>query len=88
MTIPPTTVDCRGNPVAPGDLVRILDIPPDPDMDDDDADLFNDMIGSTCVVEHLDADGAAWVAIWWNACDGPLLTSVGLLPAQMEKAAA
>lgn len=86
--MPVTTFDRLGQPVATGDRVKILAISPDPEMDDDDLDMFNDMIGSTCEVERIDADGAAWVAIWWNGFEGPLLTSVGLAPGQMEKAAA
>lgn len=86
--MPDTTCDRHGQPVAVGDEVKILTITPDPDMDDDDLDLFLDMIGSTCVVERIDDDGVAWVAIWWNGFDGPLLTSVGLDPAQMERMAA
>ncbi len=83
-----STFDRRGQPVAVGDEVKILAITPDHDMDDDDLDMFLDMVGSTCVVERVDEEGVAWVAIWWNGFDGPLLTSVGLDPAQMEKAAA
>jgi hypothetical protein len=86
--MPVTTFDRHGQPVATGDRVKILAISTDPEMDDDDLDMFNDMIGSTCEVERIDADGAAWVAIWWNGFEGPLLTSVGLTPGQMEKAAA
>ena len=86
--MPVTTFDRLGQPVATGDRVKILAISPDPEMDDDDLDMFNDMIGSTCEVKRIDADGAAWVAIWWNGFEGPLLTSVGLAPGQMEKAAA
>lgn len=83
-----TTLDCTGRPVATGDRVRVLDVTIDPDMDDDDRDMFVDMIGSICEVERIDADGAAWVAVWWNGFEGPLLTTVGLAPAQMEKVAA
>ncbi len=86
--MPVTTIDRHGQPVVTGDRVKILAISPDLEMDDDDLDMFNDMIGSTCEVERIDADGAAWVAIWWNGFEGPLLTSVGLTPGQMEKAAA
>lgn len=86
MNAPATTVDRHGLAVAPGDQIRILDVTPDPDMDEDDLDMFRDMIGSTCVVERIDDDGAAWVAVWWNGFEGPLLTTVGLLPGQMEKA--
>ena len=86
--MPDTTCDRHGQPVAVGDEVKILAITPDPNMDDDDLDLFLDMIGSTCVVERIDDEGVAWVAIWWNGFDGPLLTSVGLDPVQMERMAA
>jgi hypothetical protein len=82
-----TTIDCKGLSVAPGDRVRILEITPDPDLDEDDLDMFLDMVGSTCAVERIDADGAAWVAIWWNGCESTLLTQVGLAPRQMEKVA-
>jgi len=40
------------------------------------------------VVERIDRDGAAWVAIWWNGCEGTLMTQIGLAPQQMEKVAA
>lgn len=80
-----STFDHQGQPVRLGDQVRILAITTDPDMDDDDRDRFTDMIGSICAVERIDADGAAWVAIWWNGGEGPLLTSVGLFPQHMEK---
>lgn len=88
MNIVPATVDRQGRPVVPGDMVRVLGVSTDPDMDDDDRDMFNDMIGSTCLVERIDADGAAWVAVWWNGFEGPLLTSVGLMPGQMDKVVA
>ncbi len=83
-----TTVDRHGQPVATGDHVRILAITPDPEMDEDDLDMFMDMVGSVCEVERIDADGTAWVAVWWNGCDGTLMTLVGLEPRQMEKLAA
>jgi hypothetical protein len=82
-----TTFDRNRVPVGPGDRVRILDITPDPDMDEDDLDMFMDMVGSTCDIERIDADGAAWVAIWWNGCESTVMTMVGLMPRQMEKAA-
>lgn len=81
------TTDRLGQPVTRGDRVKILDVSPDPDMDEDDRDMFMDMIGSTCDVERIDSDGAAWVAIWWNGGEGTLMTMVGLLPEQMEKTA-
>lgn len=85
--MPATTLDCKGQTVAPGDSVRILAITPDPDLDEDDLDMFMDMVGSVCEVERIDADGAAWVAVWWNGCEGTLMTLVGLEPQQMEKMA-
>ena len=45
------------------------------------------MVGSTCNVERIDTDGAAWVAIWWNGDEGTVLTQIGLAPRQMEKMA-
>ncbi len=81
-----STIDRQGKAITLGDRVRILDVSPDPEMDEDDLDMFNDMIGSTCEVERIDADGATWVVVWWNGFEGPLLTSVGLTPRQMEKA--
>lgn len=80
-----TTLDCKGHPVAIGDKIRILEVTPDPDMDEDDADMFVNMVGSTCEVERIDPDGSAWVAVWWSHFDGPMLTSVALDPAQMER---
>ncbi len=80
-----TTQDCRGRPVAVGDEVKILDINPDPDLDEDQLDMFMAMIGATCAVERIDADGTGWVAVWWNGDEGTQLTLVGLTPMQMDK---
>lgn len=85
--MPATTLDCSGQTVAPGDSVRVLAITPDPDLDDDDLEMFMDMVGSVCEVERIDADGSAWVAVWWNGCEGTLMTLVGLEPQQMAKVA-
>ena len=82
-----TTCDCHGRPVTVGDRIRILDITPDPDLDEDDLDMFLDMVGSHCDIERIDADGTAWAAVWWNGCEGTLLTLVGLAPRQIERLA-
>lgn len=79
------TVDCDGHAVALGDLVQILSVTPDPDMDEDDLDMFLEMIGSTCEVEAIDEDGQAWVTVWWNTVDGSLTTTVALEPRQMRR---
>ena len=81
----PTTVDREGEVIAIGDLVQILGVTPDPDMDEDDLDMFMEMIGSTCEVEAIDEDGLAWVTVWWNTVDGSLTTTVGLEPQQMRR---
>lgn len=83
-----TTTDCTGLSVAPGDRVRILGITPDPDLDEDDLDMFINMVGSSCDIERIDPDGTAWVVVWWNVSDGSLVTQLGLAPEQMEKIAA
>lgn len=84
--VQPTTVDCDGRPVALGDEVRILAVTPDPDMDEDDLDMFLEMIGSDCEVEAIDPDGQAWVTVWWNTVEGSITTTVALDPAQMRRA--
>lgn len=83
--MPATTLDRFGRPVAIGDTVRVLAITPDPDLDEDDLEMFLDMVGSRCEVERIDADGTAWVAVWWNGGEGTLLTLLGLSPEQLEK---
>ena len=83
-----TTLDCKGQPVATGDRVRVLDITPDRSLEEDVLEMFMDMIGSRCDVERVDADGTAWVAVWWNGDEGTQVTLVGLEPQQMERLAA
>lgn len=86
--MPTTTIDCKGQPVAAGDTVRILEIVPDRDMDEDQREMFLDMVGARCEVERIDADGTAWVAVWWNGDEGTQVTLVGLDAHQMERQAA
>jgi hypothetical protein len=80
-----TTIDCKGLSVAPGDKIRILSITPDPDLDEDDLEMFMNMVGSRCEVERIDPDGTAWVVVWWNTSEGSLTTQAGLAPEQIEK---
>jgi len=82
-----TTIDCQGRTVTSGDRVRVLEITPDFELDEDDLDMFMDMVGSTLNVERIDTDGTAWVAIWWNGDEGTVLTQIGLTPRQMQKVA-
>lgn len=77
--------DVHGEAVSAGDHVRILAVNFDPDMDDDDRDMIDFMIGSVCEVERIDADGLAWVVMWWNNVEGVLTTSVALESHQCEK---
>ena len=44
------TVDCEGQSVSSGDRVRILEITPDVELDEDDLEMFMNMVGSnlTC----------------------------------------
>lgn len=80
-----TVADKFGQPVAKGDHVRILGVSPDPDMDEDDLDLFMEMIGSVCEVEKVDGDGYAWVTIWWANSEGSTTTTTALEADQMQK---
>lgn len=81
----PSINDCHGHAVYPGDLVRILAVTSDPDMDEDELDLIDNMIGSACEVERIDGDGLAWVSVWWNDYGSTFSTSVGLAAGQLEK---
>lgn len=84
-TSPINTLDHLGRPVSAGDEVRILDVTPDPDMDEDDMDMFLGMVGSTCQVDAVDRDGLAWVTVWWNTGEGSMTTTVGLESSQFER---
>ena len=83
-----TTIDCKGQIVSMGDKVRVLEVSVDPDLDEDDLEMFRDMVGAVCDIERIDAEGAAWVALWWNGAEGTVLTQVGLAPRQMERVVA
>lgn len=80
-----TLPDRHGNPVAIGDEVRVLSVNLDPDMEDDEREMFEFMKGSICEVERIDGDGRAWVTMWWSCEDGNATTSIGLERHQMER---
>jgi hypothetical protein len=79
------TSDRYGKSVVVGDHIRILDVSPDPDLDEDDLEFFMEMIGSVSEVERIDEDGSAWVTVWWATSEGSLTTTTALAPAQMER---
>ncbi|GAB2181438.1 hypothetical protein DLREEDagrD3_16610 [Denitratisoma sp. agr-D3] len=79
------TRDARGVPLQAGDRVRILAVTPDPDLEDDDRDMVEFMIGSICEVDRVDAAGQAWVTMWWSCADGVATSSVALAPHEMER---
>lgn len=81
----PTLPDARGNLVRPGDRIRILGVSLDPDMEDDERDMVDYMIGSVCEVESIDRFGQAWVTMWWNNGDGVQTTTIALTSAQIER---
>lgn len=81
---PASICDAHGVPVCAGDHVRILAVNFDPDMDDDDRDMIEFMIGSVCEIERIDTEGQAWVVMWWNNVEGVLTTSVALVSDQIE----
>lgn len=80
-----TLTDARGNLVQAGDRVRILAVSLDPDMEDDDRDMVDYMVGAICEVESIDRFGQAWVTMWWNNGDGVQTTTIALTTAQMER---
>jgi len=83
-----TTIDCKGQIVSMGDKVRVLEVTLDPGLDEDDLEMFRDMLGAVCDIERIDAEGSAWVALWWNGDEGTVLTQMGLAPHQIERMAA
>jgi len=83
-----TTIDCKGQIVTMGDKVRVLEVTLDPGLDEDDLEMFRDMLGAVCDIERIDAEGSAWVALWWNGDEGTVLTQMGLAPHQIERMAA
>ena len=78
-------VDRNGRTVAVGDRVRVLDVSPDADLDEDDLEMIVFMIGSECEVDRIDRLGLAWVSMWWHCGDGTALTAVGLHGHQFER---
>lgn len=80
-----STIDHKGRLVMAGDEIRILDVTPDPDMDEDDLDMFMGMVGSTCAIDAIDHDGLAWVTVWWNTGEGSMTTTVGLDSSQFTR---
>lgn len=84
----PQIQDKHGQAVAVGDQVRVLGVSPDPDMDDDEREMIEYMVGSICEVERIDGRGRAWVSMWWSCGDGTAATSVGLAANEMERVAA
>lgn len=80
-----TLTDKHGQPIAIGDEVRVLAVSLDPDIEDDEREMFEFMVGSICEIERIDDTGRAWVTMWWSCTDGNATTSVGLEPHQMER---
>jgi hypothetical protein len=79
--------DRLGHTVQIGDEVRVVAVDIDADVDDEDRDMFENMVGATCAIECFDEHGRAWVTMWWSTMDGTFTTSVGLASHQMEKVA-
>lgn len=77
--------DKHGNPLAVGDEVRVLHVTLDPEMEDDEREMFEFMKGSICEIERFDAQGRAWVTMWWSCTDGNATTSLALEGYEMER---
>jgi hypothetical protein len=79
--------DRLGQAVKIGDEVRILQVTIAPDVEDDEREMFEYMVGAISEIERFDEAGRAWVTMWWNTDEGTATTSIGLTPQQMEKKA-
>lgn len=82
--VKPATTDKFGHPVVAGDFVKILAVSPDPDMDEDELDMILFMVGASSEVEKVDQEGRAWVTMWWNCVETTAVSTVGLLPHEMQ----
>ena len=80
-----STRDAKGASVQTGDKVRILAVSRAPDMEDDDVDMIEFMIGSICDIDRVDEEGFAWVTMWWSCAEGVATSTVALAPYQMER---
>lgn len=80
-----TTKDVNGHSVAVGDTVLILDISPEPELEEDQLATFMDLIGTRCAIERIDANGTGWVAVWSPGDNGTQLTLLALAPHQMVR---
>jgi hypothetical protein len=80
-----SVTDRHGETVVVGDAVRILAVSPDPDMDEDELEMILFMVGAISEVEKIDAEGRAWVTMWWNCTETTAVSSVGLRSHEMEK---
>lgn len=78
--------DHLGSALKVGDEVRVLHVDIGPEVEDDEREMFEFMVGATCAIERFDEEGRAWVTMWWwlNG-EGSASTSIGLAPHQMEK---
>ncbi|MDY0013355.1 MAG: hypothetical protein RBS40_10750 [Rhodocyclaceae bacterium] len=79
--------DKHGQSVTIGDRVRVLAVSPGPELEDDEREMIEFMVGSLCEVERIDSHGRAWVSMWWNCGEGNAVTSVGLAAHEMERVA-
>jgi hypothetical protein len=79
-----SVMDRNGRAMTVGDHVRILSVSPDVDMDEDDLDMILFMVGSISDIEKIDAEGRAWVTMWWNCSEATAVSSVGLRSHEME----
>lgn len=82
-----TVVDKYGHPVAIGDSVRVLAVSPGPELEDDEREMIEFMVGSICEVDRIDPWGRAWVSMWWNCGEGSVATRVALAAREMERMA-
>ena len=87
MSISPI-VDCKNQPVAVGDIVRIISLSPQfiKNFPEDERILIESMIGQFFKVVDLDEDGYPCVIREWHDERGQLQTHViGLDSEEMEK---
>lgn len=79
--------DKDGKAVSVGTHVRVLVVPPlDPDLEDEEVERVNSMLGEVFEVYEVDAYGRAWVEKWWCSGSGSSMShSLALESNEMER---
>ena len=69
MTSPEFVTDIDGAKVRLGDIVRVLAIASSIELEKDEVEKVNSMVGEEFEVDEIDEYGCAWVTKWWRTTE-------------------